>query len=37
MSKSLPNPWEEVILVRNGVVIIKFNSNLVNFFNIFGI
>ena len=37
MSKRLPNPWEEVILVRNGVIMIKFNSNLVNFFNIFDI
>ena len=37
VSKRLPNPWQEVILVRNGVVMIKFNSNLVNFFDIFGI
>ena len=37
MSKELPNPWLEVILVRHGVFMIKFNSNLVNFFNIFGI
>ena len=37
MSKRLPSPWEEVILVRNGVIMIKFNSNLVNAFNIFGI
>ena len=37
VSKRLPNPWQEVVLVRNGVVMIKFNSNLVNFFDIFGI
>ena len=37
MSKRLPNPWQEVILVSHGVVMIKFNTNLVNFFNIFGI
>ena len=37
MSKRLPNPWQEVILVRHGAVIIKFNSNLVIFFDIFGI
>ena len=37
MSKRLPNPWEEVILVRNGVIMIKFNSKLVNVFDIFGI
>ena len=37
MSKRLPNPWQEVSLVRHGVVMIKFNSNLFNFFNIFGI
>ena len=37
MSKRLPKPWKKVILVRNGVVMIEFNSNLVNFFDIFGI
>ena len=35
MSKRLP--WEEVILVRNGVIMIKCNSKLVNFFDIFGV
>ena len=37
MSKRLPNHWKEVILVRNDVIMIKFNSKLVNFFDIFGI
>ena len=37
MSKRLPNPWKEVILVRHGVVMIKFNSNLITSFDIFGI
>ena len=37
MSKKLLNPWQEVILVSHGVVMIKSNSNLVNFFNIFSI
>ena len=37
MSKRLPNPWEEVILVRNGVIMTKFNSKLVSFFDNFGI
>ena len=34
MSKRLPNPWQEIILVSHGVVIIKFNSNLINIFDI---
>ena len=37
MSKRLPNPWQEVILVRDGVAMIKFNSTLVYFSDIFGI
>ena len=35
MSKRLPNPWQEVILVSHGAIMIKFISNLVNFFDIF--
>ena len=37
VGKRLPNPLQEVILARDGVVMIKFNTNLVNFFDIFGI
>ena len=37
VSKRLPNPWQEVILVRDGVAMIKFNSTLVYFSDIFGI
>ena len=37
MSKRLPNPWQEVILMSHVVVMIKCKSNLVNFFDIFGI
>ena len=37
MSKRLPNPWQEIILVKHGVVMIKFNCNPVDFFFIFGI
>ena len=37
MSKRLPKLWQEVILVRHGIVMNKFNSNLVNFLDIFSI
>ena len=37
MSKRLSNPWQEVISVSHGVVMVKFNRNLVTFFLIFSV